>query len=168
MNHLKKAMTWMATYLAIYGLFGFGLFILEESIQSLQFGGWQFEKTGSHAEILLNSDLMEDMNVTMRLVNNIGGWMNPIGFIAYNNYAKATDRYITALRTTVFANAPELMDGRAMTVDLRYQFVEPAKTGFYAVAGPVRVWCRDFPGDPVVHKAGIVRCDKKNAIVEIR
>jgi len=159
----------MATYLAIYGLFGFGLFIIEESIQNLQFGGWQFEKTGSHAEILLNSDLMEGMNTTMMTVNNIGGWMNPIGYIAYRNYHLATTRYILALRTTVFANAPELMDGRPMTIDLRYGFVEPAPHGgFYARSAQVRIHVDTFPDDPVVHKAGIVRYDKKNAIVEIR
>lgn len=166
---IKKILSWIAAYLAIYGTVGFGLFILEESIQNLQFGGWQLEKTQDYAEVLTNSDLMEGTNNTMLFINKWFGWMNPIGYIAYNRYGEATARYILALRLTVFANQPDLMAGRQITARLRYERIEPGASGFDAIAGPVHIPVKDFPDEPVVAKAGIVRViDKAAGTVSIQ
>ena len=144
-------MPYIAGYIALYGIFGFGLFIIEESIQSLQFGGWQLEKTGSYQEIITNSDLMEGMNKTMRLVNNIGGWMNPIGFVAYRQYATATDRYVLALRTTVFAHRPELLAGRSITTNLRPTSVQSRDGRYLVNVGKIRMWANKKikPGEDI-------------------
>jgi hypothetical protein len=169
-NKLTRFLSYFATYMAIYGTVGFGLFILEESIQNLQFGGWQLEKAQDYHEILVNSDLMEKTNNTMLFINKWFGWMNPIGYIAYRDYGTATDRYVMALRHTVFANAPDLMAGRRITIRLRYERIEPASNGgFDVVAGPVHIPVNTFPDIPVVEKTGIVRIiDKAAGTVTIR
>lgn len=166
MKRIQKYLKWIATYLTIYGIFGFSLFIEEESIQSLQFGGWQLEKVGDYQGILINSDIMTGFNKAMTITNIAGGWLNPIGYIAYRHYSVATERYIYALRRTVMANDPELMVGRVFDFSFKYNTYQQIEGGRYELRrGHVTVIIDNEPTDNPHSVHGLITQGRGNSII---
>lgn len=108
---LTNAPKWIGIYLGLVGLFSFNCFILEESFQTVMFGSWGAFEAREYRLIKREIQTMEGLRTTLKVVNNVGGWLNPFGWVAYNGYVNAEREYIDALRAKLFANAPEVFHG---------------------------------------------------------
>ena len=120
----KKFLSIFAIYLSITGLISFSEFILEEACQTVMFGTWQAIDAKQWPFVLQSSDLMESSNNTLKVINYVFGWINPISFMSYRAYAIATDDYIHSLRLKIFAHRPELFAGRYFQVEIQPQRIE--------------------------------------------
>jgi len=115
---MSKIKAWLQVALAvvtILGLITFSLFILEEAFQTTMFGTWPAQDAKDWHTVLIGTDLMQGFVTTMKIVNYTCGWLQPLAFIAYRAYAKSAEYYILALRTKVFAFAPETFNNRVHT-----------------------------------------------------
>jgi len=126
---LKAVMTnapkWIGIYLGLVGLFSFNCFILEESFQTVMFGSWSAFDAREYRLIKREIQTMEGLRTTLKVVNNVGGWLNPFGWVAYNGYVNAEREYIDALRAKLFANAPEVFHGDVVSFSFVPQEEEP-------------------------------------------
>jgi hypothetical protein len=106
---------WFGLYLGLSGLITFNLFIMEEAFQTVMFGTWAAKDAKEWRLVKRASETMEGFRTTLIVMNNVGGWLNPFGYVAYKAYAESEREYIDSLRAQVFANAPELFAGETMT-----------------------------------------------------
>jgi len=112
MSKLKKTLSFVALIISILGLITFSLFIFEESLQVTMFGTWPAQDAGDWDMVLEGLDLMESLNLGMKVVNYSVGWLQPLAFFSYRSYSKSTDYYIKAVKAKAFARAPEVFEGR--------------------------------------------------------
>ena len=116
---IKKIVAGFAFYLSLCGLFGFSLFIFEEAIQTTMFSTWQSADCQDWATVYESTKIMEGFCGTMRVINYIGGWINPLCYLSYGAYATATDQYIKASRAKILAHAPYLFISTTITITLQ-------------------------------------------------
>jgi hypothetical protein len=165
---IKKPLTsfpkWFAVYLGIVGLFSFNCFILEEAFQTVMFSTWQAFDAREYRLVKRSLATMEKARTTLVIVNNVGNWLNPFGWVAYNAYADAEQEYIDAVRAKLFANAPELFDGETITFTFRPQESEPADRGMAYRNGQIIVLAMKEPS--IV--TGKVMTKNGNVIVDMR
>jgi len=109
---LRKALTWVLVYVTIVGLVTFTLFIFEESIQMATFGTWPAQDAKNWELVLEGMDVIESINLGMKTVNYLVGWIQPLAFFSYRAYAKSTDYYVKGVKAKIFAYAPSTFDGR--------------------------------------------------------
>ena len=114
LNKVKSGIKWVATYLAFVSVFQFAMFMMEESIQCIQFGSWQLKNNPRMLKV--GADLAEKINNNLEWVNNIGGWTNPIGWLAYREYHGAAEYWIKATKLKILAEDPEVMIGETIDV----------------------------------------------------
>lgn len=105
----------LASFITITGIVTFTLFIMEESLQTTMFGTWSAQDAKDYVLVIEGTDIMEDINATMKGVNRWAGWIHPLAFMSYRSYGRASDYYILSLKTKIFAMAPELFEGRTVT-----------------------------------------------------
>lgn len=116
---------WLGLYLAFAGLFTFNCFILQEAFQTVMFGGWGAFQAKEYRLIKRQIATMETLRTTLQVVNNIGGWFNPFGYVAYAGYVNAEREYIDATKGRLFAEAPEMFEGEVVTFTFVPQEEEP-------------------------------------------
>jgi hypothetical protein len=104
--------------MSIVGLITFSNFIFEEAIQMTTFGTWPAQDAKAWEIVLEGTDLIDSINLTMKIVNYSLGWIQPLAFLSYRAYSRATDYYTQALKTKAFAHAQEVFIGRR----IRFQF----------------------------------------------
>lgn len=109
----------IAVILSIIGLVTFSLFILEESLQSIMFATWAAKDAKRWDLVLYGLDTSKKINRTIKIVNHLFGWIQPLSFLAYRSYAKATDIYIESATSEVLARQPELFVGREIELLFR-------------------------------------------------
>ena len=102
---IKVYFQFFAIYLTIAGLSSFCMFILEESFQTVMFGTWQAINAQDWALVKKGSTIMTGVNGHLKVVNYSTGWINPLSFLSYYDYMKASEFYIEALNANIFANA---------------------------------------------------------------
>lgn len=157
---------WFAVYLSVASIFGFGCFILEESFQTEMFSVWLSVPQEEWKNVKRTIDLMEKTRTTLVVVNNIGGWINPIGYVSYASYAEAERIYIDALKSKCFANAPELFDGEVVRFYFRPNEIEYAKDHLILRNGKMAVRSmEDFQSQEVTGK---VELENGKVIVDAR
>jgi hypothetical protein len=115
---IRKIATYFIAYMSIVGLITFSNFIFEEAIQMTTFGTWPAQDAKAWEIVLEGADLIDSINLTMKIVNYGLGWIQPLAFLSYRAYARATDFYTKALKTKAFAHAPEIFIGRR----IRFKF----------------------------------------------
>lgn len=115
---LKRVAAAFAVYLSVCGLFGFSLFICEESIQTVMFSVWQSYDCQDWDTAYESTEIMAGFCSTMKVINYIGGWINPLAYISYSAYGKATDQYIKASRAKILAHAPRLFVDKPISFTL--------------------------------------------------
>ena len=113
-RRFQRWLTLLAAYMALVSVFQFANFILEEAIQTTIFGTWQAKNNPRLTRVGIK--LIEALNWQLAIVNNAGGWLNPIGWMAYRGYIRATDYYILAAKNHILALDPECMDGECLQV----------------------------------------------------
>jgi len=90
-SKLKGALALFGVYLSLVGFFGFSLFIMEESIQTVMFSTWQAEDVQEWGVVARACNMMESIAGKMYVMNRIGGWLNPLMFVAYDEFGKAME-----------------------------------------------------------------------------
>lgn len=119
---LKRWITYAAIFISIISIVTFTLFIYEESLQVTMFGTWPAQDAGDWEQVLRGLDLMETLNLQMKIIIYSVGWVNPLALLSYRAYAQSTDYYIQSVKAKAFARAPEVFDGR----ELEFMF-KPAR-----------------------------------------
>ena len=118
---MKKATTMLKIFFAYITLCGavmFPCFILEESIQMTTFGTWPASDAQDWHLVLKGCNVIETTNTTMKIINYSIGWIQPLAFFSYRSYGKATDYYIQALKSKIFAHNPETLIGHEVTLTI--------------------------------------------------
>lgn len=140
----RIALSCLALYLSATGLVTFSLFIIEESIQTSMFGTWQASDAGDWWTVKFAADRIGEANRLLQLINIGGGWIQPLSFLAYRSYGRATEAYLAGLEAKLLARAPELFAGRIVTVSFTALEARPTPSGYayinrgLTVLSPVR------------------------------
>jgi hypothetical protein len=117
MKYLKKLAECFKLWLMIAGTIGFCLFILEEASQVATFSTFMSKTNQDYALVLAAADIMEYNNNLIKTINKYIGWINPFGYISYNQYAKAQQIYSDECILFVLRNEPELLEGRTIKIE---------------------------------------------------
>jgi hypothetical protein len=144
---------WFGLYLGLAGLITFNLFILEEAFQTCMFGGWPAADAQEWRLVKRNIETMEKLRTTLIVVNNIGGWIHPFAWIAYDAYGKSEREYIDGLTAKCFANCPECFNGEKVTFTFKPQEEYPEDGYWKLINGATTVFIRQRT--PVI--TGIVK-----------
>jgi len=80
------------------------------------FGTWPAQDAKDWRLVVKGIDVIQRINMTVKIVNYTLGWIQPLSFFAYKSFSSATDYYIQALTAKVFAHAPEALNGHEITV----------------------------------------------------
>jgi len=147
----------IAIIISMMGIITFSLFILEESFQTVMFGSWPAQDAKEWRLAKRAIEVQKPIIFAMKAVNWSVGWLQPLGFVAYNAYIRSAEFYNLGLSAKVFAYCPECFDGEEVTFTFRPQRVEDGT----AIAHQIRV---EFPPEvsptlaPVVIR-GTVRAE---------
>jgi hypothetical protein len=128
---------YIAAYLAFVSVFQFSNFILEEAIQTTIFGSWQAKDNPRLTKVAVK--LIESINANLKFVNNVGGWLNPLGWLAYREYHSATAYWVLATKHRILAQDPEVMEGEELAVTFTPETRENLADGVVLRAGKIRM-----------------------------
>lgn len=134
MKKIKNILTIAVLYLTIVGLITFSMFILEESLQTVMFSTWISQDINDWDSILRAAELNEKINRTLKIINWSFGWGQPLAFISYRAYAKATDEYISALKSKVMAHSPESFIGKKVEFEFTPRKIEQTEDGRFILS----------------------------------
>ena len=126
---IKIWLGFFAIYLSIAGLSSFSMFIIEESIQTVMFGGWQAVSAQDWPLVKKGAGLITQFNKGLKVVNYSTGWINPLAFLSYYDYMLASDYYVEALNANIFANDPGLFAGEIVTFKFNPDEIENRADG---------------------------------------
>ena len=167
-SKIKSILTILALYITVVGLITFSNFILEEAIQMTTFGTWP-AKTAQNWELVLEGcDIISGINTTMSIINYSIGWIQPLAFLSYRAYGKATDYYIKALKSQAFANAPEAFIGRTVRFTFTPRTIQSEKDYVRLINRRIHVIADAVPDSKSVVVSGVLKQDGKLFIIDIR
>ena len=86
--------------------------------------------------------IMEGFTKTLKIINYSGGWINPLGFLAYRAYGIASDQYIESLRSKVLAHAPELFVGEQVSLSFTPRSSRKIEDYWELTTGKIKVLAR--------------------------
>jgi len=124
MQRLKTILQMAAIIISLMGVVTFSLFILEEAFQTAMFGTWPAQDAKDWRLAKAGVDIQEKIVWWMKAVNYTVGIVQPLGFIAYANYARSADYYMLGLKAKIFANCPECFDGEEIEFTFYPQTVQ--------------------------------------------
>ena len=101
----------------IAGTIGFCLFILEEASQVATFSTFMSKNNQDCQLVLAAADIMNYNNNIIKQINKYIGWINPFGYISYNQYAKAQQVYADECVMFVLRSEPELLNNRIIDIE---------------------------------------------------
>lgn len=133
MSRIKKILSILLMYITVVGIVTFSLFIHEEAVQMVMFGTWPAKNAKQWDIVKEGIDIMGSINTSSRWINRIAGWIQPLAFLSYRQFNRATDFYIKALESEAFANAPHLFVGETMEVSLFVKTFQKDETGKFVV-----------------------------------
>jgi len=139
MQRIKTLLQMAAIVISLMGVVTFSLFILEEAFQTAMFGTWPAQDAKDWRLAKIGLDTQKKIVWWMKLVNYTVGWVQPLGFIAYANYARSSDYYMDGLGAKIFANCPECFDDEEFT----FTFYPQTVTGNELINHNVRVMVPD-------------------------
>ena len=167
-SRIKTVLTFVALYITIVGLVTFSCFLFEEAIQMTTFGTWP-AKTAQNWELVLEGcDLIISINNTMCIINYSIGWIQPLAFLSYRAYSKATDYYVKALKSQAFANAPEVFIGRKVRFTFTPKQIKSHKDHVELINRNIRILMNELPPEKHVSVQGILEQQGKLLIVDMR
>jgi hypothetical protein len=165
---IKFYLRYLFAYLAIAGLVTFSLFLHEEAIQTAIWGTWPAQDAKQWRLVKNGTELISSINTSMKVVNYMFGWIQPLALISYYRYAQATDYYIESLRAKVFANAPELYIGEKVKFEFNPREIKILNDGRYlAVNGKIGVFLQQNTAPfKKIAVEGILKQDDKLLTIE--
>jgi hypothetical protein len=165
---MKSVLTGLAVFIAMFGVIGFSLFILEEGFQCAQFGTWQAIASGNWELTLQGADIMSSINTISRIVNYSIGWINPLSFFSYRSYQVASDYYIRTLKSRVFANAPEVFIGRNVRFSFTPRTIQQHAGHIELINDRIHILTTEMPTGKTVSVQGRLEQQGKLLIVDMR
>lgn len=165
---IKIYFQFFTIYLSLVGFFSFACFILEEAFQTTTFASWNVFDQKEYRLAKREIQTMEALRTSLIIVNNIGGWLNPFGWIAYNGYVNSEREYIDALKSKLFAYAPHMFEGEVVTFTFNPQESEQLQDCTAYRNGAITVLSlSEIKGlSPVV--TGMVKVEDEKVIVDAR
>jgi len=157
----RSPLSWAFLVLSVMGLITFSLFILEESCQLCVFSNFAAVDAEDWGSVKDNNDVLRSINSTLDTINRILGWVQPLSYVSYKAWSKATKRYLATLDALAFAHQPELFEGRVITFYFKPKEIKRGKYGYMLINGKVVVQMKDIPELPVLIKGKVVVRDKK-------
>ena len=157
----KSPFSWIFLVLSVMGLITFSLFILEESCQLCVFSNFAAVDAEDWGNVKDNNDVLRSINSTLDTINRFLGWIQPLSYVSYKAWSRATHRYLTTLDALAFAHQPELFEGRVITFYFKPKEIKRGKYGYMLINGKVVVQMKDIPELPVLIKGKVVVRDKK-------
>ena len=173
----KRIVYALAAYISMVGIITFSLFILEESIQMATFGTWPASDARDWQLVKHGLDVISTANRTMKIINYSIGWIQPLAFLSYQSYGKATDYYIESMKAKIFAHDPSVMVGERVTVEIDMTggkvtqseegwLLQPRRKSIF-VLFPYTLIPRDsfLPSFPSLHVSGSIFLDPAGRIL---
>jgi hypothetical protein len=117
MKILRKILEGFKIWMMVAGTIGFCLFILEEASQIATFSTFMSKNNQDYELVLAAADIMNYNNQIIFTINKYIGWINPLGYISYNQYAKAQKIYADECIMFVLRNQPELLNEREIKIE---------------------------------------------------
>jgi len=155
-------------YIALCSTIMFPCFILEEAGQVCLFGGWPAKSVHNWELVLDGCDLMDNINNTLKVINYSVGWIQPLAFLSYRAYAKATDYYIKALKSQAFANAPEAFVGRTVQFKFTPKTIQQKQDHIELINGRIHIIVDKLPETKTILVQGRLEQKGNTFVVDIR
>lgn len=135
MQRLKTFLQMAAIVISLLGIVTFSLFILEESFQTVMFGSWPAQDAKEWRLAKKAVEIQRPIIFAMKAVNWGIGWIQPLGFVAYNAYINSAEFYNLGLKAKVFAHCPECFDKEEVEFTFRPQRID----GHVGISNQIRV-----------------------------
>ena len=101
---------------------------------------------------------MDDINNSGKAINLSLGWINPLSYVSYKAFHRATDHYIKALSARVFANEPTLFIGKLVSFRFTPKTVNHQEDGTYLLTnGRIHVIVASRPNSNSVKATGTLQ-----------
>ena len=156
-------------YITFCGLVMFPCFIHEEAIQTTIFGTWPAKSSKDWNLVLTGCDTISKINLSLKIINYSVGWIQPLAFLSYKSFARGTDYYIKALKTEIFAKAPEAFDGRYVEFMFTPQKIIQENGQVILINRKIRVVVDEMPsGIKKMEVKGVIRVVGEIIYVERR
>jgi hypothetical protein len=136
---IKKIGSVFKFWLMISGTIGFSLFILEEASQIATFSTFMSKTNQDYELVLKAADIMEKNNNLIKVINKYVGWINPFGYISYNQYAEAQKIYSDECIMLVLRNQPELLENRIIEIAFTPKEIINEQNGYLHKNGKIQV-----------------------------
>jgi len=147
-------------YLAFIGIFGFSLFIIEETQQINMWAIFAASDANRTDLILKNCQVIDEMNKGSKWINKWFMWINPFQQYSYAALNKGVDVYLETQRSYVLAKSPELYIGQIIELDFKYQSYIPGKNNLNTFKNKkVKVIASKSQRIGVIHIKGLVLPD---------
>jgi len=154
---LKKIKDILGTFMVILGIMGlvtFSQFIVEESIQTTMFGTWAAQDAKDWKTVKLGSDLIKRQICLLDNITKYVGWVQPLAWISYGEYAKAASYYTTALDAKILAHEPMLFDGEIISMTFHPESFTEDENKFVGINSNIKVIVDKKPNSPNWHVHG--------------
>lgn len=152
-------------YIALCGLIMFPCFIFEESIQMATFGSWPAKTARDWSLVLEGCDIIKNLNRGLKIINYSVGWIQPLAFLSYRAFGKATDFYVEALEKEAFAHSPQSFVGKK----IRFTFIpeKVIKEGgeIKLIHKRIQVIVAEMPSGKKVEIRGVVEMRGKVVVI---
>ena len=157
-------------YLSFVGIFGFSLFIAEESIQTIVFGSFAAQTAHRYDLLKTNIEAIEGITKTSRTINTWCMWINPFQYWSYGAFLDGSELYVTSVKALILANAPELYINEKISMAFKPDSYSAAQNNlFIAENRSIKVILRQAPASKTIQVTGMAQADpdKKDGIVII-
>ena len=94
-------------YIAVCGLVLFPCFIAEEAIQVAIWGTWPAKTSQNWNLVLKGCDLINSINLSLKIINYSVGWIQPLAFLSYRSFAQGTDYYVESVKNEILRKSPK-------------------------------------------------------------
>lgn len=153
-------------YIAVIGIFGFALFIAEESAQVIMWSNFSASDTRRYDLMQKNCDAIKRINKTAKRINNYTMWLNPFQMWGYQAFHNATDLYVASLEAEILANEPNLLIGRQVSVLFHYKSTKKLQSGkLRLTSGKLSVELNRKPETNPVQLSGVLELIDESLVV---
>lgn len=164
----KTILATIAATLTVLGIVTFTNFILEEAIQTTMFGTWAAKDAKNWPLLYRGIRIVEGINADLKLVNTSLGWLHPLAWLSYRDYARAADYWIQANKAMIFAHSPETLLGEEIEFVFVYQRAEIGSDRTELFSGNVKVIISEPPAGTEIKVKGRVFRDGTLVVVDGR
>ena len=164
----KAILGTIAAVLTVLGIATFTCFILEESLQTVQFGVWPALQAGDYHTAREGLDLMVSINGSLKAVNYSVGWLHPLAFISYRAYHDAAAFFIKGTQARILAECPQAYANREVTFNFHWTTADSREDGRLVLKngnGPIHAIVETMPDTQVIAITGtLAPCGTKFCI----